>query len=46
MKLHSILKMGTIFINSKISQTSNPHVLILKFKDKLDLRRDGNRTAL
>ena len=46
MKLHSFVKMGTIFINSKISQTSNPHVLILKFKDKLDLRRDGNRTAL
>ena len=28
------------------SQTSKPHVLILKITDKLDLRRGGNRIAL
>ena len=38
--------MDTIFMNSKNSQTSKPHVLILKFTDKLDLRRGENRTAL
>ena len=32
-------------MNSK-SQTSKPHVLILKFTDKLDLRRGENRIAL
>ena len=31
--------MNTIFINSENSKTSKPHVLILKFTDKLDLRR-------
>ena len=48
MKLHLIefhsIK-DTIFMNSN-SQTSKPHVLILKIIDKLDLRRGGNRTAL
>ena len=38
--------MDTIFMNSKNSKTSKPHVLILNFTDKLDLRRDENRTAL
>ena len=38
--------MDTIFMNSKSSQTSKPHVLILKFTDKLDLRRAENRIAL
>ena len=38
--------MDTIFMNSKDSQTSKPHVLILKFSDKSDLRRGENRTAL
>ena len=33
-------------MNSKNSQTSKPHVLILKFSDKLDLRRSENRIAL
>ena len=33
-------------MNSKNSQTSKPHVLILKFTDKLDLRRSENRIAL
>ena len=30
--------MDTIFINSENSKTSEPHVLILKFTNKLDLR--------
>ena len=38
--------MDSIFMNSKNSQTSKPHVLILKFTDKLDLRRGENRIAL
>ena len=38
--------MDTIFMSSKNSQTSKPHVLILKFTDKLDLRRGENRIAL
>ena len=38
--------MDTIFLNSKNSETSKPHVLILKFTDKLDLRRGENRNAL
>ena len=38
--------MDTIFMNSKNSQTSKPHVLILKFTDKLDSRRGENRIAL
>ena len=38
--------MDAIFMNSKNSQTSKPHVLILKFTDKLDLRRAENRFAL
>ena len=33
-------------MNSKNSETSKPHVLILKFTDKLDLRRGENRIAL
>ena len=31
--------MYTIFMNSKNSKTFEPHILILKFTDKLDLRR-------
>ena len=38
--------MNTKFMNSKNSQTSKPHVLILKFTDKLDLRSGENRIAL
>ena len=30
--------MDTIFINSENSKTSEPHVLILKLTNKLDLR--------
>ena len=32
-------------MNSKNSQTSKQHVLILKFTDKLDLKRGENRFA-
>ena len=38
--------MDTIFMNSKNSQTSTPHVLIFKFTNKFDLRRGENRIAL
>ena len=31
--------MDTIFMNFENSKTSEPHVLILKLTDKLDLRR-------
>ena len=37
--------MDTIFMNSEKSQTSKLHVLILKFTDKLYLRRGKNRIA-
>ena len=37
--------MDTIFMNSKNSKTSKPHVLILNFTDKLDLRRGKNSIA-
>ena len=40
------MKIETIFMNSKNSKTSKPHVLILKFTDKLDLRRGENRVDL
>ena len=30
--------MDTVFINSKNSKTSKPHVLLLKFTNKADLR--------
>ena len=32
------IKMDTIFMNSESSKTCRPHVLILKFANKLDLR--------
>ena len=38
-ELHSIIKMDTIFMNSENSRMSEPHILILKLIDKLDLRR-------
>ena len=46
MKLHSIIQMDTIFMNSKNSQTSKLQVLILKLTDKLHLRIGKNRIAL
>ena len=38
--------MDTIFINSENSKTSEPHVLILKLTDKLDLKRGEKNIAL
>ena len=38
--------MGTIFMNSENSKTSNPHVLVLKLTNKLDLRTDEKVIAL
>ena len=38
--------MDTIFMNSENSRTSEPHVLILKLADKLDLRRGEKSIAL
>ena len=38
--------MDIIFMNSKNSRTSEPHVLILKLTDKLDLRRGEKSTGL
>ena len=46
MKLCLIIKMDTIFMNSENSKTSEPHVLILKLTDKLDLRRGEKIIAL
>ena len=39
-------KMNTIFINSKNSETSDPHRLSLNHTDKMDLRRKGKDVAL
>ena len=38
--------MDTIFMNSENSNTSEPHVLILKLTDKLDLRKGKKIIAL
>ena len=38
--------MDTIFMNSKNSTTSKPHVSIIQFTNKLDLKRGENRIAL
>ena len=38
--------MDTIFMNSEKSKTFESHVLILKFTDKLDLRRGEKNVAL
>ena len=38
--------MHTIFINSENSKAPEPHVLILKLTDKLDLRRGEKSIAL
>ena len=38
--------MDTIFMNSEKSKTSEPHVLLLKLTDKLDLRRGEKSIAL
>ena len=44
--MHSIIKLDTIFMNSEHSKTSDPHVVILKLTDKLDLRRGENIITL
>ena len=36
-QINPSIEMGTIFMNSQNSKTSDPHVLILKLTDKLDL---------
>ena len=38
--------MDTIFMNSENSKTSEPHILKLKLKDKLELRVDKKVIAL
>ena len=38
--------MGTIFMNSDNSKTSEYHVLVLKLTDKLDLRKGQKSVAL
>ena len=38
--------MDTIFINSENSKTSQPHVLILKLSDKIDLVRGEKSVVL
>ena len=38
--------MNTIFMNAENSKTSEPHVLILKLTDRLDLRRGEKNVAL
>ena len=45
-ELHPNIKMGTIFINSEKSKTSEPHILIIKLTEKLDLRRGEHIIAL
>ena len=46
MKLHSNIKMDTIFMNSENNKTSEPHILILKLTDKLGLRSGEKIIAL
>ena len=38
--------MGTIFMNSKNSETSNPHRLLIKLKYKINLKRSDKYVAL
>ena len=44
--MNTIIKMGTIFMNSENRKSSETHVLKLKFTDKLDLRRSEESIAL
>ena len=44
--MHSVIEMDTVFMNSENSKTSEPHFLMLKLTDKLDLRRDEKSIAL
>ena len=38
--------MDTIFMNSKNSKTSDPHILLLNLTDKINLERSGKCVAL
>ena len=38
--------MDAIFINSKNSQTSDPHRVLLNLSDKIDLKRNDKYVAL
>ena len=38
--------MGTIFINSKNSKTSDPHRLLLNLSKKINLKRSDKHVAL
>ena len=38
--------MHVVFTNSKNSQTSEPHRLVLNVADKIDLKRSGKNIAL
>ena len=38
--------MGSMFINSEISKTSNPHRLILHILDKINRKRSDKYVAL
>ena len=38
--------MGTIFMNSEKSKTSDPHRLLLNLSDKISLKRKDNDVAL
>ena len=40
------MKMDTKFMNSENSKTFEPHILILKLTDKVDLRRGEKIIAL
>ena len=45
-RVNTIIKMDTKFMNSESSKTCESYVLILKPTDKLDLRRDEKSIAL
>ena len=38
--------MNTIFMNSKISETSDPHRLLLNLTDKINVKRSDKYVAL
>ena len=39
-------RMGTIFLNSEHSKTSNPHSLLLNLSDKINLKRNDKYVAI
>ena len=44
--MNSIYKMDTIFMNSRNSKTSEPHMLVLSLSDKIDLKKSDKCGAL